>query len=330
MKLKHINLMNVFMCFGVVTIHLTSIPVLNLRRDSLWYLLFFVINKFFSFAVPTFLFLSGFKLFHKSRNAKIDLKSFYIGRIRRLVIPYLIAFAVYFTFFKTQNLATWDELLPGLFLGKLVAHFYYIIIAIQFYLLFPLLKFLFDRADKLLLILSFVSTILLNQFVSFAYDDRFFATYIFYFVLGMFLAKYRAEKPIRPVWLYAAAFLTAAGVHIALCYRMSLGGFWYRNSGIGQVLYVTTAILLLYICSMKTDCKKVEAIVEFFDPHTLNIFLYHILIMNIMQFVVLPHYDLSIKFQFLIISAVVFTVIFLYCLLMNFLKTRGARRLENR
>lgn len=322
MKLQHIRLLNVLMCFCVVTVHLTSAPVTELRKDSLWYLLFFVVNKVCSLAVPAFLFLSGFKLYYKYQNTKTAWRQFYAGRARKILLPYAVAVAVYFAFYMTQDLTRWEELLPGLFLGTLAAHFYYIIIAVQFYLLFPLLLYLFEQADKLLVILSFVSTVCFHQFFFFVYSDRFFATYIFYFVLGMLIAKYRPSKRISPAPLYAVLYLLAAAVHIFLCYRMSLGGFWYRNSGVGQVVYVTAGILFLYNVCLGIGSPGIHKVAAFFDPHTFYIFLYHILVMNVLQFVILPHFAFSVKYRFLIISVVVLGVIFLYCLLMDLIQKK--------
>ena len=104
MKLKHINLMNVFLCFSVIAIHLTADPVLHLRKDSIWYLLFFIINKLLTFAVPAFIFLSGFKLYSKFKDAKFDCTKFYIGRTKKIILPYLIAYSIYFLFYKMMHL----------------------------------------------------------------------------------------------------------------------------------------------------------------------------------------------------------------------------------
>lgn len=322
LKLKHINLMNVLMCFSVVSIHLTSNPVTALRKDSIWYFLFFVVNKFLTFAVPAFIFLSGFKLFNKYKDTHIDLKKFYLGRFRKIVIPYFIAFFVYFIFYKSGNLVQWKDFLSGLFLGTLVAHFYYIIIAIQFYVIFPVLNYLFKKGDKFLLAISFASTIALNQFIHFEYSDRFFATYIFYFILGMFVAKYYTEKKTRLSLLYLSVFLPLSIVHIYLSYKMSLGGFWYRNSGIVQVIYVTLASLLIYNLCIKISNTKVERFANYINPHTFYIFLYHILVMNIMQFVIYPHFNFSVKYQFFITSSVVLGAIFVYCWIRNSIKIK--------
>lgn len=314
--------MNVLLCFSVVAIHLTSHPIMNLRHDSIWYFLFFIFNKLLTFAVPAFIFLSGFKLFNKYKDTHIDLRKFYCGRFKKIVIPYLIAYLVYFVFYIIGGLTQWNDFFQGLVLGTLVAHFYYIILAIQYYLVFPILNYFFKKWDKLFLLLSFASTIIFYQFVVFEYSDRIFVKYLFYFILGMFVAKHYTEKKIRPSWLYWAAFLPISIVHIYLSYKMSLGGFWYKYCEIGQALYVALATILIYNLCIKIDNKEINKIVKFVEPHTFYIFLYHILIMNIMQFVIYPHFNLSVKYQFCISSIVVFGTIFIYCWLKNLLKKK--------
>ncbi|MBQ9314120.1 MAG: acyltransferase [Clostridia bacterium] len=322
MKLKEISLMNVLMCFSVITIHLTSNPVALLRHDSFWYLVMFIINKFLTFAVPAFVFLSGFKLYNKYNDNKIDLKNFYIGRVKKIIIPYLIAFLVYFLFYIFENLIEWNDFFHSLLLGTLVAHFYYILIAIQLYLIFPLLHILFEKLDKIMLVLSFISTIIFNQFVFFEYNDRFCGTYIFYFILGMFVAKHYTKKEIRPFWGYVVGFVSIALIHIYLCYKMSLDDYWYKYSGIGQVLYVSLSCVLIYNLCIKNKSKGLEKMIDFINPHTFYIFLYHILVMNILQFVIYPHLNLSIKYQFTISFIIVYFVIFIYCGIRNLKKKK--------
>lgn len=77
-KQKEVNLMNVLLCFGVVMVHLTASPVTSLQKDSIWYLLLYILNKSLCFVVPAFLFLSGFKLYNKYKDEKIDVKKFYM------------------------------------------------------------------------------------------------------------------------------------------------------------------------------------------------------------------------------------------------------------
>lgn len=317
MKLKEINFMNVFLCFSVVLIHLTASPVTSLRHDSIWYLLFFVINKLLTFAVPGFIFLSGFKLHNKYKDNPIDIRTFYSGRFKKILIPYIVAFLIYFVFYKLLNLVLLKEFLPALLLGTLAAHFYYIIIALQFYLIFPLLNKLFNKYDKLLLVLSLISTFIFNQFVHFPYSDRFFGTYIFYFVLGMFLTKINSSINKKHLVILSTVFIPITLIHIYFSYKMSLGGFWYKPSGIGQVIYVSLACIVIYNLCLCFKNVKIEKTVNFIEPHTFYIFLYHILFMNILDFVIYPHFNLSIKYKFLISSIIIFSIILGYCCLKN-------------
>ena len=317
MKLKEINLMNVLLCFSVVLIHLTASPVTSLRHDSIWYLLFFAINKFLTFAVPSFIFLSGFKLHNKYKDNPIDIRKFYSGRFKKIVIPYIVAFLIYFVFYKLLNLVLLKDFFPALLLGTLAAHFYYIIIALQFYLIFPLLNKLFQKYDKVLLILSFISTLTFNQFVHFSYSDRFLGTYIFYFILGMLFAKINTSSNKKHLRSSLVLFTPLTIAHIYFSYKMSLGGFWYKPSGIGQSIYVSLACIVIYNLCIYFKNAKIEKIVNFIEPHTFYIFLYHILFMNILDFVIYPHFNLSIKYKFLISSAVIFLIILGYCYLRN-------------
>ena len=132
-ELQEIKLMNVVLCLNVVMIHLTASPLGTLRKDSIWFFVIFLINKGLCFCVPAFLFLSGFKLYQKYQGEKINLKTFWYGRIKKIVVPYIIAFLVYFLYYFLKSWINLKELPQYFFLGTLVAHFYYIVIAIQAY-----------------------------------------------------------------------------------------------------------------------------------------------------------------------------------------------------
>lgn len=312
--------MNVFLCFSVITIHLTADPVLYLRKDSIWYFIFFIINKSLSFAVPGFIFLSGFKLYNKYQNNKIDLKKFYEGRIQKIIFPYFIAYLIYFTFYRIMNVPNNTNFFSGLLLGTLTAHFYYIIIAVQFYLIFPLLNYLFNKCDKFILIFSFIATLIFAQFLIFNYSDRLFITYIFYFVFGMYIAKYYSQKQLDYIKVFAIIFVLILIAHIYLSYKMSLGFVWYKLSSIGQVVYVSLAIAILYYICNKIKNKKIEQITNFINPYTFNIFLYHILIMNIMHWCVFPNFNLSLKDKFIVNTMTILISIFSYCSIKNNIK----------
>lgn len=84
---KGITLMNALLCFCVVMIHLTSSPLSELRPGSLAHISIFIINKLLCFSVPAFIFLSGFKLYSKYGNEKVDIKPFFKKGFRKSLSP---------------------------------------------------------------------------------------------------------------------------------------------------------------------------------------------------------------------------------------------------
>lgn len=312
-ELQEIKLMNVVLCLSVVMIHLTASPLGTLRKDSIWFFVIFLINKGLCFCVPAFLFLSGFKLYQKYQGEKINLKTFWYGRIKKIVVPYIIAFLVYFLYYFLKSWINLKELPQYFFLGTLVAHFYYIVIAIQAYFIFPWIQKGFRKWDKLLLIVSLLSTILFQNFIYFPYSDRAIVSYLFYFVLGMFLAKY-------PQWIqkfkkeYCMVFGIIAVLHILFSYLSIIGKMQYRGAPLINIIYVIFAILVLYnSCAWITKkIKKEKILLERINQNSYLIYLYHILLLQILQNEIFCYLNLSIKYQFIFSCMVIYCVIVIF------------------
>ena len=138
----------------------------------------------------------------------------------------------------------------------------------------------------------------------------------------MYVSRYYSEKKIDYINLFILISIPISVIHIYLSYKMSLDYVWYKLSNIGQLLYVSLAIIILYNICTKINNKKVEYFVNIINPHTFNIFLYHVLIINIMQFAIYPHFNLSIKYQFLISTFIIFTSVITYCYIANIFNTK--------
>ena len=182
-KSYSVSLMNMLLCISVLVIHMSATPATTLIYGSIWHMLVYSANRALSFAVPGFIFLCGFKLFYGYAEKEIDLLRFFLGRAKKVVLPYIIAVLVFFAYYRFMGWASISGLPEYIFLGTLAAHFYYIIIAVQFYLLFPILKKLFLRAPIVFSIVSLVVSLFYRHIINFKYSDRFILTYIFYFAL---------------------------------------------------------------------------------------------------------------------------------------------------
>ena len=222
-KFKEIPLMNSFLCFCVVMVHLTSDPVENLTFGTFWHTIIYITNRVLWFSVPAFLFLSGLKLYNKYTDIKIDLRRFYAGRLKKIVVPYVICVLVYFLYFFGKGWADVKSLPKYILLGTLVSHCYYIVIAVQAYIIFPLLKKVFDSFPRTVTFAALICSVVFVQFWRFEYTDRFLGTYLFYFVFGMFFAKYRIYDKIKKVYpLCIAGYVVVAITHIGLLYKQSV------------------------------------------------------------------------------------------------------------
>jgi surface polysaccharide O-acyltransferase-like enzyme len=137
---------------AVLIIHSTSYPVMMLQPESSLFILYIFLNIFSKFAVPAFFFLNGFILFYNYYSRPMTLKKvlpFYRNRLVPLVIPYLL-----FSFFyhgivvwiEKGGFTGWGSFLEAYWLegfvwdllfGKAYAHLYFVIVMLQWLVLFP-------------------------------------------------------------------------------------------------------------------------------------------------------------------------------------------------
>ncbi|MBR3870536.1 MAG: acyltransferase [Clostridia bacterium] len=324
-NIKAITLMNALLCFCVVAVHLTSWPLAELNNDSLWYILLFSLNKLLHFSVPAFIFLSGFKLFNKYSDVKIDCRRFFSGRFKKIIVPYVISVLIYFVYFYSKAWVSLKELPQYVFLGTLSAQFYYVIIALQFYLLFPVLKGIFKRSPVLVTVLSFICTLCCQQYLHFTYSDRFFASYLFYFVFGMLVSAHR-EKIKKAVSPCIAICIISGFIHARFSYFSTIGKLFYRHAYVINVIYVTSAIIALYgICTYL--CKKCDGIYRLsavLSAVSYDVYLYHVLPIAVLQYDIFPRLSLTPGWQFAVSSAVVLSLIAAYALIKNISRSKNA------
>ena len=326
---KGITLMNMLLCFCVVAIHLTSIPLSQLAPDSFAYILVFASNKVMCFSVPAFIFLSGFKLYSGYGNRKMNLGKFYLRRVTKIVIPYVIAVLVFFVYFYAKKWVVAASLPEYIFLGTLVAHFYYVVIAVQLYVLFPLIKWLFNKGPVIVTAVALVCTVCFQEFFPFTYSDRFFGSYIFYFALGMLFAKYKVAEKSNKLFLTCLPLCFGASlVHLTLSYLSATWRSGYPYANLFNMVYVTLAIMVIYgVCVMAgEEIAWLHRYARGFGEVSYNVYLYHILIMNVLQYDVFPYYyNLTVMDRFAISTAVVIGAIFAYDLI-----NRGVKKIISR
>lgn len=324
---SEVNVMSAILCLCVITIHLTATPVTQLMPGSLWHILIFIVNKVLVFSVPGFLFLSGFKLFSQYGQREYDLKQFYAKRLRSVVLPYVICVLLYFVYYYAKHWAAISSIPEFILLGTLASHFYYIVIAVQMYLLFPLLKKAVNRFPLITAGLSFLSTLTFYAYVHFTHSDRFAGTYLFFFVMGMLFRKYDlVEHCIRHFKVILALYLLFSVPHFTALYRSFYGyGGYYSLANAATVIYDGIAICFIFaLCTIA--CRKWEFAVRITQPLSrvsYFVYLYHMLPIIILQYDLFPRFPLTPRQQFLISCVVIYGMVFLYAVLDNRLREKA-------
>ena len=308
-----VNTMSAFLCLCVIAIHLTATPISQLTPGSIPHTGLFLINRALSFSVPGFLFLSGFKLYSHYGMGTMDVKAFYCKRLRGVLLPYFVAVLVYFAYYYAKGWVSVSKLPEYLLLGTLVSHFYYIVIAAQFYLLFPVLKWALNRLPVLTVGISAVCTLAFYTLFRFPRCDRFVGTYLIYFVLGMLFQKYRlGERCLQHRKILFSCFLLMAAPHLAALYLRTCRGLQYSLANAVSVLYCCAAVCVVYtLCALV--CQKWPTVLKLAQPLSrvsFSVYLYHMMLIVLLQYDLFPRFALTPKEQFLISCLVVYGLVF--------------------
>lgn len=130
---------------AVVLIHSTSDATVELTKGSLSQILFYTINRACQFAVPLFILISGFVLFYKycnDWNIKLAIE-YSRKRIWKIAVPYTLWSFFYYFFYQYITKREININLHKFFYlfkwGEIAYHLYFMILILQFYLLFPIL-----------------------------------------------------------------------------------------------------------------------------------------------------------------------------------------------
>lgn len=283
MKRAHIDELNItraLAILAVLLIHSTSTPVTALSSESKLYSIYVFFNIFPKFAVPVFIFLSGFVLFYNYIQKDFTKKlivCFYKKRVTQILIPYLFFSVFYFAamqFYVTRDFSlAWHalfsvEFLQKLLIGKAYTHLYYIFIMVQFYLMFPLFLYILKKKPALspLLIwtglaLQWIFILLNAEYWQYPYRGSISFSYILYFLAGGFLGVY-FEKYKRwfqltqknfPISIYFiwAIWLFSTIYNIYLYYFVYSSSTYLANSIVFELVFqlqsLTACIVLLQL-----------------------------------------------------------------------------------
>lgn len=219
-RVEEVEILRAISCIAVVMLHISAFVNFSGNVGKVAAISLSFINVLSVFAVPAFLVISGYTLTYQYLDRKLILGRFWLKRLAHVLIPYLVWTCIYYGFFVVQRIyqLSIKILLKELVLGNMVYHLYFVVLIVQFYLLFGLFRYLWSRFNSWLMPLLFLAiNILFMRYVSFMYIDRFFLRYVFFFALGGYMAHQREQ---------VKAFLNSKATRLLLCLGYLLLACW--------------------------------------------------------------------------------------------------------
>ncbi|HOI12332.1 MAG TPA: acyltransferase [Methanoculleus sp.] len=298
-----------FAALAVIAVHVsmnfTLIPGVTLL--ALANVFVYVVTHF---AVPVFIFISGWVLAARY-SGDYSLREFYRRRAWRILPPYLFFTALYLLVavegtFEFAGVPSPERVTEALLLGTGAYHLWFFALIIQLYLLFPLIVRGYDLFDRfgaalpLLLSLLFLLALwntgahLMGAYLGpewYTVLIRLFPSHLFYFVLGIHVARHTegfrsTVRSLSAAWVLAAAgagallggIWVAAVLHYGSFSGSSLAVFCiYR---ILEPLYYVPVIAVLVLAAWRLDGGggRTAGASRSFGEHSYGIYLIHPLV----------------------------------------------------
>lgn len=165
---------------AVIIIHSVWVLLLVRGADNLFVSDF--VNMLARFAVPVFIIVSGMLLSIKSQTlSRTVIADFFLPKIKRIFIPYIVVAFI----LSMVNRDSIISFLRGLITGDISPPFYFVIILLQLYILYPFInRFRFSSFFlPVSFFISFISAVVPALWN--IYDVPFFGQFLFFFCYGI-------------------------------------------------------------------------------------------------------------------------------------------------
>lgn len=297
-RLEELDFVRGLSILGVVIIHITGAYLAKLDTNSASYSIFITLNQAQRFCVPAFFLMSGFLLSYKKRHCS-NLDEVLKNRLSKILCPYIIwssLFEIYYNFILRRETASLWVFLEDLITGRRVYVFYFIIVLLQLYLLWWALAKFKVRITAKILALAFAIQLtftIYNYLALFGYvatphylSDRLIFGWIFYFILGMYLAVHAAKTSQKFILNWKISSSKTLAILSLIFWLFSLAEFYaikflFHNHDFAiscfkvssQIFAVTTFFLLISV-----SFKHLS--INFLSQYSFPIYLIHAPILN--------------------------------------------------
>jgi surface polysaccharide O-acyltransferase-like enzyme len=222
------NVLRAFAILAVISIHVSAY-LSKMPEITHLTMAYMAVDVFSQFAVPLFIFISGFVLYNKYPES-VEITPFYKKRFSSVVPQYLVfsSFYLIISYFGSIALQKsidfgYQNVICQYLTGGCFYHLWFFVVIIQLYLLYPAILPIFNhftaRGKSLeLLILAYFITVLRNgsgiHELVLAGSATLFLGYVLYFILGMYVRSRYENLHLQPISgkkLYFALILLFIG-----------------------------------------------------------------------------------------------------------------------
>ena len=281
------------------------------------------LNQVSRFGTPLFAVIAGFLLFNQSFKSRFKVKWFVVSRTKKILIPFAIWSFVYlyykgYVFPWKENGERYADFFQLLLLGDAQYHLYFLIVVLQFYVLFLILQFV--KTNQMLIFLTigsfFVNYFFIrkpfdfgNEMLNTILQDRsslFF--WIFYFFLGGLFAMNwgKISQRVRENIILTMSI----GFMVILFAIYEYHAFtWYSSTRVANLLYIPLFFLFLTaIYYLLRNFSKLREMFIKIGNLSMGIYLVHPLILLLLM----DHFPFLFDRTRWIILAYFITVLFSY------------------
>ena len=299
-RAEELSYLNAIACLMVVFIHVASYGIVHAAPDSVQAALIYFPWRLAACVVPVFLFSSAVKMAfqYEEHYTLREYAGYVAARVKSIYLPYagwnLIYYAVFVLLgYYSVSVLGFAKMLVA---GTMSAPFYYIVLAMQFYLLKPLwFRVIRDLRWYIALPTAAIVTyfsLYLNAFlglwgVSFPYTDRIFTSYLVFWIAGLYAGRHWERLTES---LAGAGKSVAAGAGIILLtavipYLQHAKGIWLVDTTYHKVLMDLLSILVLLWVSLKLRGagEKVKKCLMFLSSASFFVYLSHCLFLTLTE-----------------------------------------------
>ncbi|MCS7205984.1 MAG: acyltransferase [Leptospiraceae bacterium] len=304
MNITKTNLLRIISIIAVLIIHATHTAQKHYSEHLQifsWDFFYVLINQIARFCVPVFVILSGYGLYARYGDSSISfsIKEFYKRRTIRIVLPFLFWTLVILLWQSKNGFHDFlSKLIYYLTITGIDYHFYFFIIIIQMYILFPLLRKVHSHWLLILLLVFQLSTYSpsydIYRMLGFSYPifpSTFFGSWLFYFYLGIYLRQ-NQDKIIKTIDFKKKIILIIFAI---ISFSWIIGEYIQKSESkieffhfdhfhrYSVLIYSVSVFLLFYSAQIDSWLHKYKAPIDLLASLSFGVYIFHTWILRILD-----------------------------------------------